>query len=314
MTVSFDFDNVTFTEFGVGRDEEGGDRFVLLPTDSNVQVALQEMGIATRDEMKRIGEPDAPTFEASEKYGSSEYVSLPLHDEMAEQVRFIHEAKNLAVDSKALSDPADVFCYFARMGDNKGKHVTGVRRASQFKGILKNRLIRIVTDALQLVEDRVFKLDNDFDLLVDDETVHILRPTAFELVGKLQKAVMDAAPENIKLIKADLPFVDFESIETYASAHPRAARHLASIRAQNEAKDIDKTALKKLCKRTGVKIQDTNGKISIDEGSEMGFLEVLDRRRYHLELVKNSSEYFKAASRRKIGNVSGVPNSNDGKR
>ncbi len=265
------------------------------------------MAIATRDEMIRIGEGDTPLYEPSEKYGSSEYVYLPLLNEMGEPVRFIHEAKNLAVDSKALSDPSDVFCYFARMGDAKGNHLTGVRRASQFKGILKNRLIRIVTDALRLVEDQVFKLDNDFDLLVDDANIHILRPNGFELIGELQAAVMNAAPDNIKLIKADLPFVDFASIETYAGTHARAARHLASIRAQNEAKDIDKTALKKLCKRTGVKITDSNGKITIEEGSEMGFLEVLDRRRYHLELVKNSSEYFKAASRRKIGNMSEGP-------
>ncbi len=306
MTVSFEFQNVTITEFGVGRDEDGGNNFVLLPTDSDVQLALQEMVIATRDEMIRISEADPPVYEPSEKYGSSEYVYLPLQNEMAEQVRFIHEAKNLPVDSKALVDPSNIFCYFTRMGDTKGNHLTGVRRASQFKGILKNRLIRIVTDALRLVKDQVFKLDNDFDLLVDDDNVHILRPSGFELVGELQQSVMGAAPNNIKLIKADLPFIDFASIETYASTHPRAARHLASIRAQDEAKDIDKTALKKLCKRTGVKIQESNGKITIEGGSEMGFLEVLDRRRYHLELVKNSSEYFKAASRRKIGNVSGV--------
>jgi hypothetical protein len=33
----------------------------------------------------------------------------------------------------------------------------------------------------------------------------------------------------------------------------------------------------------------------------MDFLEVLDRRRYELELVKGSPEQYKAASRRKIG-------------
>jgi hypothetical protein len=32
----------------------------------------------------------------------------------------------------------------------------------------------------------------------------------------------------------------------------------------------------------------------------MGLLEVLDRRRYEVELVKDSPERFKAASRRKI--------------
>jgi len=36
------------------------------------------------------------------------------------------------------------------------------------------------------------------------------------------------------------------------------------------------------------------------ESSVMGFLEVLDRRRYRVELVKGSGERFKAGSRRKI--------------
>ena len=101
----------------------------------------------------------------------------------------------------------------------------------------------------------------------------------------------------------DLPFVDFTSIASDATTHPRAARHLASIRALKETQNIDRSALKKLCKRTGVRTHDADGKMIIDDASEMAFLEVLDRRRYHLELVKNSSEYFKAASRRKIGST-----------
>jgi hypothetical protein len=304
MTVSFDFKDVTLTEFGVGRHSEKGDSFVLVPVDSRVQFALQEMAISTRDEMNNI-DPDPAVYEAADKHGGTEHVYLSLQDDMATQMKSIHQAANLPIDSDVLSDPSDVFCYFARMKDGKDHRLTGVRRASQFKGILENYLLRFVNDAPQLVENNVFKLDNDFDLLIDDSNVQILRPSGFEIIGKLQAVVQAAAPENIKRIKDDLPFVDFSSIETYASQHPRAARHLASIRVQGEAKDIDKGALKKLCKRTGVKIQDANGKITIEESSVMGFLEVLDRRRYHLELVKNSSEYFKAASRRKIGNVSG---------
>jgi hypothetical protein len=305
MTVNFNFQDVSITEFGVGREGENGDSFVLVPVDTDVQVVLHEMAIATREEMNEIGSVDSPVYEPSEKYGSSEYIHLPLQDEMASQLRLIHQAKNLPVDSSVLSDPSSVYCYFARMTDGKGHRLTGVRRASQFKGILKNRLIRIVTDALKLVEDKVFKLDSDFDLLIDNTTVHILRTSGFEFLGELQASVLAAAPGNIQLIKKDLPFVDFDSIEMYAQKHARAARHLASIRAQGETKNIDKSALKKLCKRTGVKVQDTNGRITVDSGSEIAFLEVLDRRRYHLELVKNSSEYFKAGSRRKIGNVTG---------
>ena len=301
MKHNFDFQNVVITEFGVGRESGNEQSFVLLPVDANAQVVLQEMAIATRDEMNKTAEADVAVYEPSEKYGSCEYVQLALNDGMAEQLRLLHQAKNLPSDTKALDDPSDVFCYFARISDGKGHRLTGVRRAAQFKGILKSRLLRLTTDALKIVDDKVFKLDTDFDMLIDNSNVHILRPSGFEFVGKLQGAILAAAPENIKLIQGDMPFVDFASIGTYASKHPRAARHLASIRVQKQTKDIDKAALKRLCKRTGVTVQDANGKIMVDADQVMGFLEVLDRRRYHLELVKNSSEYFKAGSRRKIG-------------
>ncbi len=43
-----------------------------------------------------------------------------------------------------------------------------------------------------------------------------------------------------------------------------------------------------------------NGKIFVKSGCEMGFLEVLDRRRYRLELIDGQAENFKASSRSKI--------------
>lgn len=181
------------------------------------------------------------------------------------------------------------------MTDKQGRRLTAIRRATQLKGILKSRLI---SDALQIIEDRVFKLDSDFDILIDNARVHILRPSGFEFVGKLQGAVLAAAPENVKAIRRDLPFVDFGL--SYAAKHPRAARYLASIRAQKATKDIDKRALKELCKATGVEIQEAKGKITVADGHVMGFLEVLDRRRYEVELVKGSPERFRAGSRQKL--------------
>ena len=43
-----------------------------------------------------------------------------------------------------------------------------------------------------------------------------------------------------------------------------------------------------------------NGQIHIGKGSEMGLLEVLDRRRYELTLVRDSNERFRATGRKKI--------------
>jgi hypothetical protein len=201
----------------------------------------------------------------------------------------------------ALSDPKDIFCYFARMTDTQGRRLTAVRRASQFKGVLKSRLVRFVSDALGIIEESVFRLDNDFDVLIEDDTVHILRPAGFEFIGQLQEAVLAAAPTNVKAIGKDLPFVDFTEVQAYAATHPRAARYLASINAQRATKNIDKSALKMLCKRTGVGVKESKGKILIETDNVMAFLEVLDRRRYQLELIKGVPESFRAGSRQKLG-------------
>jgi hypothetical protein len=299
MNLDFDMKNVQTTEFGVGRDDGDDQSFSFVAVDGDVQGALREMVVATWEAMQR--ETDTPPrYEPSEKHASSEYVHLPIDDGMATRMRGLHEANNLPMDSTVLSEPANVFCYFARMTDGKGRRLTSLRRATQFKGLLTRRVIRLMTDALKLVEGRVFTLDNDFDLLIDSMNVHILRPSGFEFAGQLQTAILAAVPKNVMAIQKDLGFVEFAGIRDYAGKHPRAARYLASIRAQKETKGIDKTALKKLCRDTGVAVKESKGKIAVEEDQVMGFLEVLDRRRYELELVKGSRERFKAASRRKI--------------
>jgi len=55
----------------------------------------------------------------------------------------------------------------------------------------------------------------------------------------------------------------------------------------------------------GVQFHEANGKITVEEGHVMGFLEVLDRRLYAVELVKDSPERFRAASRRRLVNGGG---------
>lgn len=301
MNLAFDLDEITFVEFGVGRDDGNGQAFVAVPVDAKVQTALREMTLATWQAMQQ--DEDGPTkYEPADKHGSVEWLYLPLADDMAVGVRDLHQAANLPMDAAALTSPADVFCYFVRLTDNKQRKLTALRRATQFKGIVKNkgRLIRLLDDTLQIVEDTLFKLDSDFDLLIDAKSVHILRPSGFEFAGKLQQAILDAVPSNVEAIKAELTFIAFDGIEQYAAKRPRAARYLASIRGQEELKDIDKAALKKLCKNTGVDVSESKGKVIIADGHEMAFLQVLDRRRYQLELVKDKPEKFVAANRKPI--------------
>lgn len=297
---AFNFKSVAATEFGVGLEEDQGQIFVLVPVDASVQTALLEMIVSTQEKMLESNYDPPLDYTPSNRYGAIGHLYLPLNDEMATQARFLHQANNLPVSAQAMSDPSKIFCYFARLVDSNGNRLTAVRRATQFKGILKNRLIQFATNALRLIADKVFKLDSDFDFLTDDQGVSILRVSGFEFVGQLQKAILAAVPSNIRLIQEDLPFVDFDPLQEYASRHPRAARYIASIRAQKEASNIDKTSLLKLCESTDVKVQEVKGKLVVQSASIMDFLGVLDRRLYQVELVKGSPESFRAANRSKI--------------
>ena len=101
-----------------------------------------------------------------------------------------------------------------------------MRRAMSFKGLTKQRLAWLRGGTFRLVEDRVFKLDKDFDLLLDDDQVHILRPNGFENLGNLQQLIKAAVPGNVTGLRRSLPFVKVDAIEHYASQNMRAARLL----------------------------------------------------------------------------------------
>src|SRR5690606_23445418 len=112
-------------------------------------------------------------------------------------------------------------------------------------------------------KDDVFKLDTDFDVLVDDQQVHILRPSGFEYACSLQKAVLGAVPKNVASIQKRIEFVDFGPIAEYAKKHPRAARYLASIR--THPGKVDKSLLLELCKVTGVELNQDNGQLTAED-------------------------------------------------
>ena len=299
MTLEFSLNSVAITEFGVGNDGDGNPEFSVVPVNADVKSALQSMAQATLQSME-AGEDEPAEYDPAEKHASTEYLYLPAGGPLDAAVRDLHDAENLPIDGAGLANPETVFCYFARFRDEQNRRLTAIRRASHFKGVLKRKLLHFVDDTLKVIEDKVFRLDVDFDLLLDSDFTHIWRPSSFEFLGGLQQRILDAVPGNVDAIAADLPFADLSGIEDYASSRPRAARYLASIRSQGLA-GTDQDALLALCGNTGVGVEDVNGEFKVAPGHEMGFLEVLDRRRYRLELIPGQSERFRASSRVRIG-------------
>ena len=297
MNLTFDREQISTTEFGVGRNHSGNPRFNFVRADKDVQNAINDMVSSTVQALENASD-EGRSYDPSEKFGSIEYLYLPLNDDMAKPFRYLHEA-SIDMVTDDLSDIERIFCYFARLVDEDGNHLTALRRSTYFKSLGRGRIIQITSDTLRLVNNPLFKLDKDFDLLIDANQVHILRPSGFEYIGRLQEAIQNAVPQNIRKIKNDIPYVNWKPIEGYAMTHTRAARYLASIKAWSQ--QVDKTALTSLCASTGVAIEESlNGELIVDEKNIMGLLEVLDRRRYENELVLGSPERFRAASRSRI--------------
>lgn len=299
--MNIDFENVTQVEFGVGRDDGADQGFHAVMVDGDVQDALKEMAVKTWADMQSL-DHEPPEYQPSEKYESREYIVLSLQSDLAARLKELHHAVNLDLDQQALNDPENIFCYFAKIRDGQGRSVTALKRATYFKGVLRSRLISAFggSDALKIVEDKVFKLDHDFDLIIDDQRVHILHPSGFEFAGQLQAAILASVEGNIAALRQDLDFVRLDNVQEYVRTRPRAARYLASIRSQQDIARVDRVHLVQACLATGVEIQD-GAEIIVDEGHIMGFLEVLDRRRYEVKLVPNEPEQFRASSRRQIG-------------
>ncbi len=298
MNLAFDLENIRTTEFGISRKEEGDDQFVLIPVNRSVQTALHEMIETTWHNMQQVRD-ELSQYDPSEKHAPTEYLFLATDNPQCQRLVELHNADHLPVDADAVNEPDRISSYFVRLTDNGGHHLTAMRRAIQFKGDLKRKWVHLLDDTLQILERRVFRLDNDFDLIIDTDHVHIWRPAAFEFIGHLKQAVLDAVPANVEAVSGELPFVKFDVIQAYATEHLRAARYLASIRTQ-DLTGISCATLKALCQKTNVEISEINGQISVEERNVMGFLEVLDRRRYEIELVPDFPERFRAASRRRI--------------
>lgn len=298
MSFIFDTSNVVSTEFGVGRSDSSGRSLWEVNVDEEVRGSVLDMVVAT-EAIVDGSSGDAHVFNPAEKYGDVEYLYLPLEDRLSDVFIGMHEARNIDSEAGTLDDMESVFCYFARLRDGSGNRVTGIRRAAQFKGMLKKKTFTF-SGSLRIIETPVFQLNNDFDVVVDAERIHIIHPKSFKILGEIEEALIQAISENLQLIGSSAPYVDWERVGHYAADHPRAAALLASIRSEGYAENLNPAKLVGLCERNGVRVTFSADRIEVEEDNVLGFLEVLDRRRYEVDVVDDALEHYKADSRKRV--------------
>lgn len=299
IDLEFSLKDISNVEFGAAIKENGETKLVNIAIKEAVQNALKEIINNTWSFAKETSN-DPRKYEPSNKYESKEYVYLETSNSLAKTILKIHSACNTPMKTDAIKSPKTIIFYFTKMTDSKGNKITAMRRASQFKGIISKRLLSIMDDSLDLISDNVFKLDEEFDIIVDKSNIHIIHPRGFEAIGDLKKEIMSASKNNIESIKSSLNFIDFTSIESYSINHQRAARLAASICSSEKYKDIDQNLLLTFCEKTDIPILKKDGLIHVQPGNELKFLELLDRRLYSITLVSNKNENYIAGSRREL--------------
>jgi hypothetical protein len=302
--MSFEYYDPANIQFGVRRGVLGQSDCVIIPVDTSVKTVLQQMIEETRRGIgiDEVGaELSLPQYEPSEDYTTDSRVSLPLISPLASVVRAFYERENLPVEPAALRESQTISAYFCIVHDQKQNKLLAMKRASQFKAVLKAHLISFIDDTLQAVGDDVFKLDSAFDFVVADDTIFALHIAGFEKIAEMDDAVQSAAIANVAKLATTLPSIEFGGLSTYVGRHKRAARIVASLCTRDDLASISVTNLKRECKRSGVAVQTVDGKLRADAGNEMAFLQMFDRRRYAVSLIPGRWEQYEAGSRKGVG-------------
>lgn len=294
--MAFNFDQIESVEFGVCVDTDAGESYRLVPIDDGVQEALREMLVATIASLTAEGK-QIEEFSPAEKYGTSERLSLTLESDLSEKHRELFAAENLATDAHGLDEPADLVSYFAIFRDEDNAKLMAFKRATQFKGVLKKHLVTIINDALHIVPDQLFKLDNDFDFLIFDDRILIWHPIGFIFTADMDAQIAACAAANVDSIAEDITCVDFAGLKAFVSKHKLAMRLVAALKSRTDLVSVSKTRLRAECRDSGVKVVQKGERLVPAEGSEMGFLMLLDRRRYTVTLIPKQPETYEAASR-----------------
>ena len=302
--MNFDFENMEARSFGVATRVRGEVSFFNIQSDNDVLEELEEMAKTTWEQMLEVdGVPIA--YDPSEAYPAKQHLTIGLQEEPAGLFWDLHQAVDLNPGGREILDnPRTTFCYFARFIDANGRQLVAMRRSSTFKGAVTRQArgiphrLMIWRNGLMLIEGNVFRLDPQFDLLIDNQEVRILHTAGFEQIGGLRTLIQAAAIENVQYMQVQLPFVarDFDDPEWRIPIG--IARKLAALR-QVRLEGLTADSLRRQCAIKNVPFNERpDGTLEFEQAYIGDLLDVLTRHIFVDELIPGEPEVYRAPSRR----------------
>lgn len=277
-----------------------GDRF-FIPTNGGVQEALKTILHDTVAGFDVI-EGDWELHDISEDYGERRRVYAPQNLPLFETISEIFNSGALPELPDLQNRLAELDYYFAKFTDSDGRAMVGVKKARTAKATLgaQNKLVRLIDNTLVLIEERVLRLDRQFDALISANNVFILEPRATEQVAGIVERVAASAGARVQEIHDAILFLDLSRIKSKIARHPKLARIAHSIANRPDLQDIQRAAIEELAAAQGIRFREVGGRLLCNVTDEAKLMEVLDARRYHLDLTATGAVPYRATARQVV--------------
>ncbi|MGV3455845.1 Kiwa anti-phage protein KwaB-like domain-containing protein [Sphingomonas sp.] len=281
---------------------KNGDRF-FIPTDGGVQESLKTILRDTVNGFDSI-DGDWELHDISEDYGERRRVYAPRNLPLFQTMSDIFDSGTLPELPDLQNHLAELDYYFARFVDGEGRIMVGVKKARTAKATLgaQNKLVRLIDNTLVLIEERVLRLDRQFDILISADNVFILEPRAAEQVAKIVERVAASAGARVQEIHDALPFLDLSRIKNKIARHPKLARIAHSVANHPNLHGIQRAAIEDLAAAQGIRFKEVAGRLLCNVTDEAKLMEVLDARRYHLDLTATGAVPYRATARQVVRN------------
>ena len=211
MTIQNSFTSI---QFGICYLENNEEKNFLIPVDNSIQSVLKEMLSSFNEIYYEDNIDNKKMYEPSEKYSATEKLYFPIDNENITKLKDLFEKNNIPTNNLDLSNILSEISYYYGIFNNDGEKIIGVKRPSQFKGLIKNKnkLIKIIDDSLMAVNDDIFKLDNDFDFVISKDEIRILHPTGFVFISDVDKYVLEKSGEAAIELGTQIKFINFKSL------------------------------------------------------------------------------------------------------
>lgn len=295
----FGFSDIRSVDFAVALRAKKQRYFV--PTDGAIKKQLKEIVRATKASFEQM-DLDWELHDISEDYGDRRCVYAARDNDYLADLSAIYDVSHFDDLSNAHEHAQDIEYYFATFHDNQDRRVVGIKKATQLKTTLgaRNRLVRLVDDTLKMIEDDVLRLDREFDAIITDKFVFMLNVRSVEYLANIVEHVAGAAASKIQQIHDALTFLDMTRIKESIAEHPRMARMAASIASRSDLTQIQRERVEELADQHGLVLREIDGRLRCRRQDEAKLLEILDARRYYLDLTATQPVPYRATGRQRV--------------